>query len=198
MMVKNGNLTWWNLLQEVEASRNSSYHRVIRASPDQVYFEKTDNPAIHAKAQQDRQELMDKYKQSEFVFGDKVFCATSVIYSHARQKIKAGQGKDLVVKHVPVQLRVTKVVLPSDKIVERRSYQLAEWYSPYRKLYAVKVGADAAKRYTLAKVYASALIKSTLPYQHLSISLSQHLKMNGVEKRSSDLVCPRKSICYPR
>jgi hypothetical protein len=97
-----------------------------------------------------------------------------------RQKIKAGQGKDLIVRHAPVQLRVTKVVLPSDKIVERRSYQLSEWYSPYRKLYAVKVGADGAKRYTLAKVYASSLIKSTLPYQHL--------KMNGVEKRSSDLV----------
>jgi hypothetical protein len=153
-----------------------------------VYFEKTDNHAIHARAQQDRQDLMDKYKQSEFVLNDKVFCATSVIYSHARQKIKAGQSKDLIVKHAPVQLRVTKVVLPSDKIVERRSYQLAEWYSPYRKLYVVKVGADGAKRFTLAKVYASSLIKSTLPYQHLSISISQHLQMNGVEKRSSDLV----------
>jgi hypothetical protein len=73
MMVRAGNLTWGNLLRDVENSRNSSFHGVTRASPDQVYEERVDNDAIYAKAQQDAEDKMEKYKNSELGWAVRCF-----------------------------------------------------------------------------------------------------------------------------
>jgi hypothetical protein len=80
--------------------------------------------------------------------------------------------------------------------VERPRYVLREAYHPYRTLSNAKnanITDDGEqirtkKRYTPAIIYASDLIACTLPNNRMSISVVQALRMNGVEKRGTDLV----------
>jgi hypothetical protein len=46
LMIRNKNLKWWDILRDVEDSRNSSYHSVTHAAPNQVYEERVDLEAI--------------------------------------------------------------------------------------------------------------------------------------------------------
>jgi hypothetical protein len=65
LMIRNKNLKWWDILRDVEDSRNSSYHSVMHASPNQVYAETVDIDAIVTREKKNAQEKMDKYKATE-------------------------------------------------------------------------------------------------------------------------------------
>ena len=185
MMIRNKSLRWWDILRDVEDSRNSSYHSVIHASPNQVYAETVDLDAIVTKNKKNAQEKMDKYKATEFQVDDNCFASSSVIYSAVRDKMKT---KDIIVKFTPIQFRVSKVIKASDKIVERPRYELREAYYPYRTLCNAKNTENNKKKYTAARIFASDLIGCTLTNNRMSISVVQALRMNGVEKRGTDLV----------
>jgi hypothetical protein len=144
--------------------------------------------AIVAQNKKNAQEKMDKYKATEFKVDDKVFASSSVMYSGVRDKIKAKKSKDIIVKFAPVQFRVSKLIKASDKIVERPRYELREAYYPYRTLCNVKNTENNKKKYTAARIFASDLIECTLTNNRMSISVVQALRMNGVEKRGTDLV----------
>jgi hypothetical protein len=110
LMIRNKSLKWWDILRDVEDSRNSSYHSVIRASPNQVYAETVDLEKIVKKNKQNAQDKMDNYKSTEFQVDDKVFASSSVMYSGVRDKIKAKKQKDIIVKFVPIQFRIAKLI----------------------------------------------------------------------------------------
>ena len=188
LMIRNKSLKWWDILRDVEDSRNSSYHSVIRASPNQVYAETVDMEKIVKQNKKNAQDKMDKYKATEFQLDDKVFASSSVMYSGVRDKIKAKKSKDIIVKFVPIQFRVSKFIKASDKIVERPRYELREAYYPYRTLCNSKNIENNRKKYTAARIFASDLIECTLTSNRMSISVVQALRMNGVEKRGTDLV----------
>jgi hypothetical protein len=86
------------LLPQVEASRNSSYHSVLKASPDQVYAETVDMDAVVERNLKTASDKMDAYKSTEFQVGDKVFVSSAAIYSAVRDRYKANQGKLIIVK----------------------------------------------------------------------------------------------------
>jgi hypothetical protein len=153
-----------------------------------VYDESVDLDSIVKQNKQNAQNQMAKYKSTEFQVDDKVFASSSVMYSGVRDKIKAKKQKDIIVKFVPIQFRISKLIKASDKIVERPRYELREAYYPYRTLCNAKNTEGNKKMYTAARIFASDLIECTLPSSRMSISVVQALRMNGVEKRGTDLV----------
>jgi len=195
LLIKNGNLEWHTQLKKIEASRNSSYHSALHTSPDKVFSgdddpmmeEITERNKVDAKAKQ------DKFKVETYEPGDKVFVAMSAIYSHARSKIKAGHGKDLVIKYQPKIYRVTKVIKPSETVIGRPRYTLQMAYYPYHDLCneSLKKNADGTqtRQYIPSRLYSSDLVPCTLTNSELSISVSQAMKINGLNKtRLNDLV----------
>jgi hypothetical protein len=153
-----------------------------------VYAETVDMDSIVKQNKKNAQDKMEKYKSTEFQLDDKVFASSSVMYSGVRDKIKAKKQKDIIVKFVPIQFRISKLIKASDKIVERPRYELREAYYPYRTLCNVKNMENNKKKYTAARIFASDLIECTLTSNRMSISVVQALRMNGVEKRGTDLV----------
>jgi hypothetical protein len=186
-MVRNASLKWWDLLPQVEASRNSSDHSVIKASPDQVYAEAVDMDALVERNLKTASDKMNKYKSTEFQVGDKVFVSSSAIYSAVRDRYKANQGKLIIVKFAPIICEIAKRIRPAATVVERPRYELKMAYHPYKVLSNVKNTEDG-KKYTPSHLYANELIECTLPTNELSISATKALKMNGVERRGTDLV----------
>ena len=144
--------------------------------------------AIVTRNKKNAQEKMNKYKTTEFKADDKVFASSSVMYSAVRDKIKAKKSKDIIVKFTPIIFRASKLIKASDKIVERPRYELREAYYPYRTLCNVKNVENNKKRYTPARIFASDLSACTLTNNRMSISVVEALRMNGVEKRGTDLV----------
>ena len=105
-----------------------------------------------------------------------------------RDSYKANQGKLILCKYVPVICEVFKRIRPSATVVERPRYELRQAYHPYKVLSNVKNNDAGGKTYTPSRLYANSLIACTLPTNDLSISVTQALKMNGVERRGTDLV----------
>jgi hypothetical protein len=187
LMVRNASLKWWDLLPQVEASRNSSYHSVLKASPDQVYAETVSLDAIVERNLKPASDKMEKYRSTEFQVDDKVFVSSSAIYSPTRDRYKAHQGKLIIVKFAPIICEIAKRIRPSATVVERPRYELKQAYFPYKTLSNVKNTEDG-KKYTASRLYANELIECTLPTNQLSISVTEALRMNGVERRGTDLV----------
>jgi hypothetical protein len=96
--------------------------------------------------------------------------------------VKAKLRKNIVVKY-----QISKRIRPSDKIVERPRCELREAYHPYRTLSNVKNTEAGTKKYTPARIYASDTIAYTSTTNNLSISVTEALRMNGVERRGTDL-----------
>jgi hypothetical protein len=186
-MIRNGSLKWYDLLDQVEAKLNSSWHSALRASPAQVYAEIAGED-LAERNQAAAMAKMEKYKSTEFAVGDKVFVSSAAIYSGVRDKMKAKKGKDIIVKFAPVICEIYKRIRPSATVVERPRYELRQAYHPYKVLSNVKKNDAGGKTYTPSRLFANALIACTLPTNNLSLSPNQALKMNGVERRGTDLV----------
>jgi hypothetical protein len=187
LMIRNKSLKWYDLLPQVEAKLNSSWHSVLRAAPSQIYGETVGHDLVernHAAAVA----KMEKYRSTEFQEGDRCFVSSSAIYSGVRDKFKAKKGKDVIVKYAHIICEIAKRIRPSATVVERPRYELKMAYHPYKVLSNVKNTEGGGKKYTASRLYASDLIECTLPTNQLSISVTQALKMNGVERRGTDLV----------
>ena len=188
LLVRNKSLKWYDILHQIEDSRNSSYHSVIGASPNQVYDNVVNNQEIIDRNKKNAKETLEKYKLTKFAVGDKVFVSMSAYYSSVRMKIKAHKSKEIIYKYVPLILEISKVIKPSDTVVERERYELREAYHPYRTVCNEQLK-NGRKQYTASRVYSSDLIRCTIEGNRLSSSMSQALYMNGCKKTQlNDLV----------
>ena len=88
---------------------------------------------------------------------------------------------------------MTKIIKPSETVIGRPRYTLQMAYYPYHDLCneSLKKNADGTqtRQYIVSRLYSSDLVACTLTNSELSISVSQAMKMNGLNKtRLNDLV----------
>ena len=186
LLTKKRSLKWNNELTNIENSRNSSYHSAIKATPNEVYDDTKDNDAIIERNRKVAREKQAKFKTTLFNLGDRVFCSTEAIYSDARSKAKAGIGKEIIIKYVPVVWVVSKIIRPSQSVVERHRYELQTAKPPYRTLMNQNLSKNTL---TPARIYASDLVHCTIEGNDLNLTPAQAIRMNGLKKkRGTDLV----------
>jgi len=180
LLTRNRNLKWYDQLRNVELARNSSFHSGIRATPNEVYDnENANNDEIIERNTQKAKDKQKKYKTTLFEVGDRVFISTEAVYSKARSKVKSGWGKTIQIKFVPLIWRITKVIRPSNNVVERHRYEIETAYAPHRQL---------MNKQKPARIYASDLVKCTLTKNNLNITVEKAREMNGIEETRNDLV----------
>ena len=161
---------------------------VIHASPNQVYENRANNQEIMDRNTQTAKDKLAKYEQTQFQLNQKNFISSNAYYSHVRSKIKAQRAKEIIIKYVPLILEISKIIKPSDTVVERPRYELREHYYPYRTVCNERL-VNGRREYIASRIYASDLIECTIQQNRLSISMVQAMHMNGIKRTNlNDLV----------
>jgi transposase InsO family protein len=172
LLLQHQHTEWFDQLTKVEDLRNNSYHRLLKDTPNNV-FNSGDNLAVYGNVLANALDRMDKYHDTEFQVGDRVFVAMKTIYSKIREVYKSGHQKLLAVLYHPRILEITKA--GRRNALQRKRYVVTEISGERRTLCHVK-----SKKPVY--VYANELHIATIIESDITISADEALYMDEVER----------------
>jgi hypothetical protein len=191
--VRNNNTIWFDKFEEVERTKNTTYHGTIKATPETVWNARAlvnhapgdvlnsanVNKRTLGNIVDTAKKRVNRFNQTEFKVGDIVRCEMGVIFSDIRKMIKAGNGKFIAVFYAPRMFRVHKVIEKNNPGLERNEYLLQDVEHPEYMLAHKKSG-------NAARVFGTNLVKTSLK-DTIDMTEEDALDLNLSKSSSADL-----------
>jgi transposase InsO family protein len=188
--VRNGNKAWYNILDKIADNKNATYNSSVKNSPNEIwspdnreYTRATlpqNDPKYQAKKSLMKKaiEKIKKFKEEDnFKVDDLVRVKMSSIFANVRKLVKDKKTKQIVVTYTPDVFYVKKVIVPRNKLLERKKYVLENIDD--------KV---LTKNGTAQMFYASELLLFTAEDNlDIQVDMDEALKLNGVERNANDV-----------
>lgn len=191
--LRNNNKIWNTILDKVEENKNNTFNSTIKNTPNDVWTSDQkeisqrplpetfaeNNPKLQAKISLIKKAMakVKKYKELDnFKEDDIVRVKMSSIFSNVRKLVKDGNTKQIVVTYTPELFRVNRVIIPRNKLLERKRYTLENEDGKIVKINNV------AKQF-----YASELLLFEGEDDDIDISMDMALKLNGVQRNANDV-----------
>jgi len=194
LMVRNEDLIWYNKLTEIEENKNNSFSGTIKGTPNEVWVPgKTKlpdrqlpdavlegNPRLKARKAvlESAKSKIKQFRSHEYHVGDLVRVRMTALFANMRQKVKAGDTKNIVVTYSPQIFRVQSVVRPHNELLERQRYVLEN--EEGMKLFNPGEG--------IKQFYAIDLLAAENDSNYdLSMSMDDALRLNKVDRTREDV-----------
>lgn len=192
-LIENNDLKWYNILNEIEENKNSSYHSSTKNIPDNIWVANkdrlsnrnlpatvTDNLRLKARLNIVKKALKEikKFKEKDnFEVGDIVRVKMSSIFTNVRKALKAKDSKNIVITYTPELFRIRKVIIPKG-VLERKRYILEnEDEKPL-----------TTKNNNVVQFYASELLLWDGGNNDTEITMDRALQLNKVDRNENDVV----------
>ena len=191
--IRNNNEVWHNILNKIEDNKNHTYNSTVKNAPNEIWTPDKEeiprvlpeilanNPKLKAKLSLVKKaiEKIKKFKEEDnFKVGDIVRVKMSTIFANVRKLVKDGNTKQIVVNYTPELFIVRKVIVPRNKILERKRYVLEN-----------ADGKVLSKNNTTLQFYASELLlfEGKEGASDIDIDMDMALKLNKVERNRNDV-----------
>jgi hypothetical protein len=191
--IRNNNQVWYNILNKIEDNKNHAFNSTVKNTPNEIWTPDKEevrnlpevftrnNPKLKAKLSLVKKaiEKIKKFKEEDnFKVGDIVRIKMSSIFANVRKLVKDGNTKQIVVNYTPELFIVRKVIVPRNKILERKRYVLEN-----------ADGKVLSKNKTTQQFYASELLlfEGKDGATDIDIDMDMALNLNGVERNRNDV-----------
>jgi N-glycosylase/DNA lyase len=191
--IRNNNKEWYNILDKIEDNKNNTYNSTVKNAPEEIWTPDKEeiprvlpevftrnNPKLKAKLSLVRKaiEKINKFKEEDnYQVGNIVRVKMSSIFTNVRKLVKDNKTKQIVVTYTPELFVVNRVIIPRNKLLERKKYILENGD-----------GKILTKNGVTQLFYASEL----LGYKgenaaDVEIDMDMALKLNGVQRNANDV-----------
>lgn len=192
--LRNHNYIWFDILDKVADNKNETFNETVKNSPNQIWtadkeepearvlpeFFNRDNPKRIARYSLLKKAIkkIKKFKEEDnFKVDELVRVKMSSIFTNVRRLVKEGNTKQIVVNYTPEVFVVAKVIVPRNKLLERKRYMLKN----ANDLLLGKKGSPM-------QFYASELLRfKGEDVADIDYDMNDALKMNKVEHNASDV-----------
>jgi hypothetical protein len=192
--VRNFNKKWFDILDKVADNKNDTFNSSVKNSPSQIWsadkeeleprilpeFFNRDNPKLIARYSLIKKAIqkIKKFKEEDnYQVGELVRVKMSSIFTNVRRLVKEGNTKQIVVTYTPEIFRIDRVIVPRNKLLERKRYMLTN-----------QDNLLLAKKGSPIQFYASELLRfKGEDATDIDYDMNDALKMNGVEPNANDV-----------
>lgn len=191
--IRNNNQVWYDILDKVEENKNSTFNSTVKNAPNEIWTADKEeiprvlpatlanNPKLKARLSLVKKAIqkIKKFKEEDnFQVGDIVRVKMSSIFANVRKLVKDGNTKQIAVNYTPELFIVRKVIVPRNRILERKRYVLEN-----------ADGKVLSKNNTAQQFYASELLlfEGEDGATDIDIDMDMALKLNKVERNRNDV-----------
>ena len=186
--VRNNNKEWYNILDKIAENKNVTFNSSVRNSPNNIWVAQNEetqtisqnDPRLQAKKSLMKKAMakIKKFKEEDnFQVGQLVRIKMSSIFANVRKLVKENNTKQIVVSYTPEIFIVNKVIIPRNKLLERKKYLIEN-----------ADGKILSKNGTEQLYYASELLHfNGEDASDVDIDMDMALKLNGVERNNNDV-----------
>lgn len=191
--IRNGNQVWYDILDKVADNKNVTFNSTVKNSPNVIWSPDKEeirtlpevftenNPKLKAKLSLIKRALkkIEKFKEEDnYVVGEYVRVKMSSIFTNVRRLVKDGNTKQIVVTYTPEIFIVNKVIIPRNKLLERKRYLLEN-----------ADGKLLSKNGAAQQFYASELLRfdGLNAATDINVDMKLALKLNKVERNKNDV-----------